>query len=88
MPEMTPEEAAEFDKKYPLNTTIIFGAKPPKWWLEKYGNAYECLSDNHDVLMKIFHEECEKRGVLHDVGEIFAYMQTFPQEDGGQLSLF
>ena len=39
MPEMTPEEAAEFDKKYPLNTTIIFGAKPPKWWLEKYGNA-------------------------------------------------
>ena len=39
MPEMTPEEAAEFDKKHPLNTTIIFGAKPPKWWQEKYGNA-------------------------------------------------
>gem|GEM_PF-4114530 len=39
MREMTPEEAAEFDKKHPPNTTIIFGAKPPKWWLEKYGNA-------------------------------------------------
>ena len=39
MPEMTPEEAAEFDKKHPLNTTIIFGVKPPKWCLEKYGNA-------------------------------------------------
>ena len=39
MREMTPEEVAEFDKKYPLNTTIIFGVKPPKWWQEKYGNA-------------------------------------------------
>lgn len=39
MPEMTPEEKAEFRKKHPLNTTIIFGAKPPKWWLEKYGSA-------------------------------------------------
>ena len=39
MPEMTPEEKAEFRKKHPLNTTIIFGAKPPKWWQEKYGNA-------------------------------------------------
>lgn len=57
-------------------------------YIGKYGNAYECLSDNHKALMKIFHAECEKRGVLHDVGEIFAYMQTFPQEDGGQLSLF
>lgn len=36
---MTPEEAAEFRKKHPLNTTIIFGVKPPKWWLEKYGTA-------------------------------------------------
>ncbi len=35
----TPEQKAEFDRKYPLNTTIIFGAKPPRWWLEKYENA-------------------------------------------------
>ena len=57
-------------------------------YIETYGNAYECLSDNHEALMRIFHEECEKRSVLHDIGEIFAYMQQFPQEDGGQLSLF
>ena len=57
-------------------------------YIQKYGSAYECLSDNHEALMKIFHTECEKRGVLHDVGEIFAYMRQFPQEDGGQLSLF
>ena len=57
-------------------------------YIETYGNAYECLSDNHEALMGIFHKECEKRGVLHDIGEIFAYMQQFPQEDGGQLSLF
>ena len=57
-------------------------------YIETYGNAYECLSDNHEALIGIFHEECEKRSVLHDIGEIFAYMQQFPQEDGGQLSLF
>lgn len=57
-------------------------------YIQKYGSAYECLSDNHEALMKIFHTECEKRGVLHNVGEIFAYMRQFPQEDGGQLSLF
>lgn len=39
MPRMTPEEQAEFRKKHPLNTTLIFGAKPPRWWLEKYENA-------------------------------------------------
>lgn len=35
----TPEQKAEFDRKYPLNTTIIFGMKPPRWWQEKYGKV-------------------------------------------------
>ena len=39
MPRMTPEEQAEFNRKYPLNATVIFGVKPPKWWQEKYENA-------------------------------------------------
>ena len=39
MPRMTKEEQAEFEKKHPLNTMIIFGVKPPKWWLGKYENA-------------------------------------------------
>jgi hypothetical protein len=26
--EMTPEEAREFDRKHPFNTTLIFGARP------------------------------------------------------------
>lgn len=39
MPRMTLEEQAEFDRKYPLNATIIFGVKPPRWWQEKYGKV-------------------------------------------------
>lgn len=57
-------------------------------YIRKFGNSYGCASDNHAPLMRIFHSECEKRGVLHDVGQIFAYLQSFPQKTGGQLSLF
>ena len=44
----TPEQKAEFDKKYPLNTTIIFGVKPPKWWQEKYGNVSKKVAQKNE----------------------------------------
>lgn len=34
-------------------------------YIEKFANAYECVSDNHPALMEFFHEECERRGVLY-----------------------
>ncbi len=56
-------------------------------YIRKFGYSYECTSDNNAVLMKIFHSECAARGVMHDVGEIFDYLNRFP-EQGEQLSLF
>ncbi len=51
-----------------------------------YGDAYEVLSPNHPSLMRLFHRECEKHGVLHDAPSVFAWMREFP-EDSGQLRL-
>ena len=53
----------------------------------RYGSAYEAVSPNHDALIRIFHEECERRGVLHDPEECFRYLAELP-EDGDQLTLF
>jgi hypothetical protein len=39
--------------------------------------------------MRIFHSECEKHGILHNVEEIFRYMRTFETgREAEQLSLF
>jgi len=57
-------------------------------YIQKFGYSYECGSENHDLLMKIFHFECEKFGVMHDVGKIFEYLYEFPEQESVQLSLF
>lgn len=53
----------------------------------KYGYSYEVVSDNNGPLMEIFHRECEKRGVLHDNGEIFRYLHAFEEKEE-QMRLF
>ena len=53
---------------------------------QTYGNAYEVLSPHHPSLMRLFHRECERYGVMHDIQTIFAWMREFP-EDTGQLRL-
>ncbi len=55
-------------------------------YIKKYGESYSLLSDNNIRLMNIFHSECEKHGVMHEVDEIFSYLHTFPYEE--QISLF
>ncbi|HNX14068.1 MAG TPA: radical SAM protein [Oscillospiraceae bacterium] len=55
-------------------------------YIQKFGLAYSCVSDNSPALMKIFHHECEKRGIMHDVGQIFKYMNTLEENDE-QLTL-
>jgi DNA repair photolyase len=54
---------------------------------QEYGLAYELNSPNNGELMRLFHAVCEKYGMLHDPGEIFAYLQEFP-EPYEQLTLF
>lgn len=50
-------------------------------YMRKFGNSYECRSDNHEHLMAFFHSACERRGIMHDVGQIFHYLSEFPTND-------
>ena len=52
-----------------------------------YGNAYELNSPNSAALMRLFHTECEQRGVLHDPDACFRYIAELPEKQP-QLSLF
>ena len=54
---------------------------------KKYGHSYEVPSDRNRELMALFHETCEKNGIVHDVGACFAYLQELPRKYE-QLSLF
>ena len=58
-------------------------------YVRAFGLSYECPSPESPALMDIFHRECAARSVMHDNGEIFRYLHTFPQKDEGeQLSFF
>ena len=54
---------------------------------KQYGDAYEVNSPDSGKLMRIFHSECEKRGVIHDPDECFRYIAEIPERQP-QLSLF
>lgn len=47
-------------------------------YIEKFGYSYECQSDNHAALTEVFRAECNSRGVMCDVVEIFSYLRSFP----------
>ena len=54
---------------------------------KRYGNAYEASSPNRDRLIKIFHGECERHGVLHDPEDCFRFIAALPEQTD-QLSMF
>lgn len=58
-------------------------------YIKKYGNQYVIDSPNSKELMRLFHEKCEKNGIVHDNEQIFNYLNTFEEKQyGRQLSLF
>ena len=54
---------------------------------KRFGNSYECPSDNSAKLGSIFKSECRTHRVMFDPDEIFAYLNEYPIQDQ-QLSLF
>ena len=54
-------------------------------YIRTYGNAYELPSPRQRELLRLFREDCEKYGILHDNGQIFRYMARF-EEKTGQMS--
>lgn len=57
-------------------------------YVSRYGNSYECRSENDPALQKIFQDFCEKKGILHDINEIFSYIGSFPDKSCEQLRFF
>ena len=53
----------------------------------RFGNAYEAASPNTERLLRLFHAECEKHGVLHEPDDCFRYIAALPERND-QLSLF
>lgn len=56
-------------------------------YVKTFGNAYEIASPENDRLMAVFHETCERYGIISDTEECFGYLHEFPK-GYEQLSLF
>lgn len=56
-------------------------------YVKTFGNAYEIASPDNDRLMTVFHETCERYGIISDTEECFDYLHEFPK-GYEQLSLF
>ena len=54
---------------------------------KRFGDSYECPSENSAKLWSIFKQECRSHGVMCDPNEIFAYLNEYPIQNE-QLSLF
>lgn len=58
-------------------------------YIRTYGNSYEVNSPKNRELMALMHHFCERNGILHDNGEIFRYLHSFPEgKEMQQISLF
>lgn len=54
---------------------------------KRYGNQYEVNSPNQEKLTNLFHDKCEKYGIVHDNRQIFQYLHQF-EEKTSQISLW
>ena len=58
-------------------------------YIAAFGSSYFCPSPNHAALTRLFEDECNKRGLLHEPDAVFEYLTTFDKRHTGrQLSLF
>ena len=58
-------------------------------YIRTYGNRYEVNSPRNAELMKLYHQICEKAGMLHDIHKIFNFLHAFEEkENQGQISFF
>ena len=57
-------------------------------YIRQYANRYEINSPRNQELMALYHEICEKAGMMHDVRQIFTYLHTFEEKQPVQMSFF
>ena len=71
---------AQLDKSFP-------GLK--ERYIRQFGNRYDCSSPRNMELMRLFHQTCEKAGMMHDNRAIFTYLHAFEEKEiHSQMSLF
>ena len=58
-------------------------------YIREFGNRYEINSPRNRELMALFHEICEKAGLMHEVNRIFSYLHEFEEKaECPQISLW
>lgn len=58
-------------------------------YIRTFGNKYELNSPRNSSLMRLFHQICTEKGIVHDNRQIFEYLNTFEEKNNYvQLSLF
>lgn len=58
-------------------------------YIQEYGTRYVLASPDNKILMQLFHQVCEKNGIVHDNKKIFEYLNAFEEKQGNaQLSLY
>ena len=58
-------------------------------YIRTFGNQYELNSPRNSSLMRLFHQICTEKGIVHDNRQIFEYLNTFEEKNNYvQLSLF
>ena len=50
-------------------------------YIREFGNRYEINSPRNRELMQMFHETCEKAGMMHSIDQIFHYLHEFEEKD-------
>lgn len=56
-------------------------------YIRLYGNRYNVESPHSAELIRLFHNTCEAKGIIHDNEKIFAYLAEFPGEAQDQLKI-
>lgn len=58
-------------------------------YIRTYGNQYVVSSPHNDSLLQLFHQKCEKNGIVHNNDRIFKYLSEFESKaDVRQLNLW
>lgn len=73
------ERAAKKDRRF-------IGMKEA--YIKTFGNSYIISSPRHTELMKRLAELCKEKEILLGTDSVFKWMESFPEEDPIQLSLF
>ena len=58
-------------------------------YIYEYGSQYEVRSRNHESLMNLFRDKCDKSGIIYNIEEIFTYLNKFEEKNiGSQMTLW